>query len=83
MLLETVIGVNFRIMNEEILLKNRIENAPDWQIEKYKKILNQFEDIELKAKHKRYLLWLASTDNETIDTILEIVKLKEKRYKND
>ncbi len=49
-------------------LSKKLEAAQPWQIERYEKLLELFEGMELSDDEKRKLLWLAGwdTDTETI-----------------
>lgn len=53
-----------------------LTEAPEWQIKSFEKIKKRFPEYELLDwKQKRYLLWLCTWDNETIDTFDEIFSI--------
>lgn len=68
-------------MNQHELFNKQLEKASVLQRERFKLFMDQYKDIKFTDTQRRYLLWLASWDKETIKTFKEIFELFEGRGK--
>lgn len=62
-------------MNQQDIFNQRLDAATDKQRERFEAMMEKYENIDFTDAQKRYLLWLAGTDKETVDTFESIFEL--------
>lgn len=56
-----------------MIFKDKLQDAPQWQLERFEKVMDQLEGIDLSDDEKGTMLWLCGFEQESIDNVMAVI----------